>query len=202
MDTYIVAYNGLMGSGKTSKAICDALLLQNETGCKIYTNFGMVGQNRFEHFSDFEKIAVEPSSIIILDECHMDLDARDYNSNSVKNFTKMVNYLRKIRCVIFLTTPNFFNIDTKIRDLTSYICECRKRGDYQIFEYYDLQNDNLIKSQYTKSSDLINVIKDQFNTYSMVTPLNYPKDKEGYLEVFENVMNLNQKYIFENSVNH
>ncbi|WP_205416465.1 hypothetical protein, partial [Escherichia coli] len=93
------------------------------------------------------KVAVQPSSIICLDESHLDISNRDYSTNSVKFFVNMVFFLRKMRATLMMTSPLFENIDTKVRDVTNVYVHCSNHSNYFNYQYYDVERERLIKKK-------------------------------------------------------
>jgi len=195
MTTSLMFYDGYMGSGKTTKMSLDALIYQQESGCTLFSNYGLKGSIPFTSFEDFKKVAVQPTSIICLDESHMDISNRDFSTNSVKFFVNMVWYLRKMRCTLMMTSPLFENIDSKVRQVTNVLVQCKKRNGYLTYDFWDVQEQGYLKTNRISEQKVSEIMGHVYDTYSMVTPLEYPKTREEYLKVFEEVKILNQQYV-------
>lgn len=191
----LIMFDGRMGSGKTVGMSIKALDLQNRSGCTLFSNYGLVGSIPFTSFEDFKKVAVQPSSIICLDESHMDLSNRDFNMNSVKFFVNMVFFLRKMRCTLMMTSPLFENIDSKVRAVTNFYIHVSQRNGYLNYYYYDVEQNSFLK-QDRLSMDTVNRIGEHiFDTYEMVTPLDYPKTRDEFLNIMAEVKSLNKMYM-------
>lgn len=191
----LVMYDGRMGSGKTSLMSLEALLYQKESGCTLFSNYGLSGSIPFTKFEDFKKVAQQPSSIVCLDESHMDISNRDFNTNSVKFFVNMVFFLRKLRCTLMMTSPLFENIDSKVRDVTNIYVHCSKHSGFLNYEYYDVERLKFIKSKRISEQKIAEIMPYIYDTYAMVMPLDYPKSREEYVTIMDEVKSLNDKYI-------
>ena len=195
MSTNLIMYDGRMGSGKTSLMSLEALLYQKESNCTLFSNYGLSGSLPFTSFEDFKKVAVQPSSIICLDESHLDISNRDYAANSVKFFVNMVFFLRKMRATLMMTSPLFENIDTKVREVTNLYVHCSKQHDHFNYEYYDVERVRLIKTKRISRENIESIMPILYDTYEMVVPLDYPTNRNEYLTIFEEVKQLNKDYI-------
>lgn len=195
MTTNLIMYDGRMGSGKTSVMSLEALLYQKESNCTLFSNYGLAGSIPFTSFEDFKKVAVQPSSIICLDESHLDISNRDYSTNSVKFFVNMVFFLRKMRATLMMTSPLFENIDTKVRDVTNVYVHCSNHSNYFNYQYYDVERERLIKKKRISEEKIVSLMPYIYDTYEMVVPLDYPKTREEYIKIFTDVKELNKKYV-------
>lgn len=174
---YIYTFTGFMGNGKTLGMVLYAKDYQQRTGCTLYSNFGVKGAKPFTSFRDFLKIADEPSSILLLDECHLDIDSRNSLSNASKYFSHLAFFLRKMRCTLMLTTPLFSNVDSRFREITYVYVPVRKDKEYFYYPIIDYQDERLLKTKKIKKENAYKLVDSLFETYSMVTPLEYPANK-------------------------
>lgn len=191
----LIMFDGYMGSGKTALMSISALYYQKISNCTLFSNYGLVGSVPFTSFDDFKKVALCPSSIICLDESHLDISNRDFNSNSVKFFVNMVFFLRKLRCTLMMTSPLFMNIDSKVRDVTNIYIHCSKYNGFLNYEYYDAERLQFIKKSRISENTISKIMPYVYDTYELCTPLLYPKDRQEYLSVFSDVKNLNKQYM-------
>src|SRR6478735_1770324 len=176
----VVIIDGVMGAGKT---LCMSILAkrwQEMSGCTLYSNYGLIGSKPLTKFEDFIDVASQPSSIVCLDESHMDLSSRDFNTNSVKFFTNLVFYLRKVRCTLLLTSPLFENIDSRVRQVTNVWVHASKTKTHFVYDFYDVQLMNFIKSQKMNIEVASMIGSKIYDTYAMVTPLEYPTKREDF----------------------
>lgn len=188
-----MVFQGYLGSGKTLGATIFSKFFQEESGCALYSNCGIADSKPFTSLDDFKKIAQESSSILVLDEAHMDLDARSFNSNHVKFFTQISYYLRKLRCTLIITSPSFDDLDSRIRGVTNILATVTKSRDYFTYTLYDIQSERYLKNYKINKSQALSIASQLYDTAAMVTPIAIPESKQGYNEFLEEL-----KFIAEN----
>lgn len=176
----IVVFEGYLGAGKTLGASILAKYYQEKSGCTLYSNYGLAGSKPFTRMEDFLDVAQQPSSIIVWDECHVDLDSRSFSSNHVKFLTQIAFYLRKMRCTLIITSPMFENLDSRIRGITNILVQVQKGKEYFYYPFYDIQSGKYLKTKKIKKEDAFRIASDIFPTYAMVTPIEVPSKKEEY----------------------
>lgn len=186
-------FEGFLGAGKTLGACIYAKYYQEKSGCALYSNCGLLGAKPFTSLDDFKLIAQEESSILVLDEAHMDLDARSFSSNHVKFFTQLSYYLRKLRCTLIITSPSFGDLDTRIRNITNVLAFVSKDSNYFRYELWDVQSNRFIKRMRIRKENAFKISASLFDTNSMVTPVQMPKNKDDFKDFLDEL-----KYISEN----
>ncbi len=191
----LILIDGVMGSGKTNLMSMLAKMWEKDSDCTIFSNYGLVGSLSFTRFEDFQQLPYCKSSIVCLDESHLDLSSRDFNLNSVKFFTNMVFYLRKIRCTLMMTTPLIENIDSRVRAVTNIYIHCRSDSNFMYYDWYDMQLEKYLRTKKLNRKHLKNIAPFLYDTFSMVTPLQYPDKREDYIRVLEGVKNGNEEYL-------
>lgn len=191
----IIMFDGQMGNGKTLGMSILAKYYQEQTGCTLYSNYGLVGSKPFESFNDFLDVAVQPSSIVLLDEVHNDIDSRDFNTNAVKYFSHIAFYLRKLRCTVMMTSPLFQNVESRIRGVTNVYCPVTKDKDYYYYTMYDWQSLKHLKTKKMKKENAHKVAKEIFDTYAMVTPLEYPSTRDEFKKLLSTLKATNKNYL-------
>lgn len=194
-----IAFTGFLGSGKSLGASIFAQYYREKSGCALYSNCGVIGSKPFTCMDDFKKIALESSSILVLDEAHMDLDARSFSSNHVKFFTQVSYYLRKLRCTLILTTPNFSDLDSRIRGITNILAFVRNDSNYFYYEMYDVQSERYLRTYKIQKSNAFMVANKLYDTYSMVTPISIPSSKNDFTDFLEELKVLSENY-YKNAV--
>lgn len=187
-------FTGFLGSGKTLGAAIYAKHYSQMSGCALYSNCGLLGAKPFTSIEDFKLIAQEKSSILLLDEAHMDLDARSFSSNHVKFFTQLSYYLRKLRCTLIITTPSFGDLDTRIRNITNVLAFVNKDTKYFRYELWDIQSRRFIKNMKIKKENAFKIASTLFDTNSMVTPIEISKNKEDFKEFLEQLKYISETY--------
>lgn len=189
-----MAFTGFLGSGKTLGASTFAKYYTELSGCALYSNCGIVGSKPFTSMNDFKNIAMEDSSILLLDEAHMDLDARSFSSNHVKFFTQVSYYLRKLRCTLILTTPSFADLDSRIRSITNILAFVRNDKDYFYYEMYDVQSNRYLRTYKVKKVNAFEVASKLFDTNAMVTPIDIPTTKGDFTDFLNELKVLSDNY--------
>lgn len=189
-----VAVQGFLGVGKTLGATLFALDYQQRSGCALYSNFGINGSKPFSSVEDFKKIAMEESSILVLDEAHMDLDARSFSSNHVKFFTQLSYYLRKLRCTLIMTTPSFSDLDSRIRGVTNLVLNVAKDRKYFYYDVWDYQSHKYLKTLKISRVNAYNLSDYYFNTNNMVVPVQMVSKREDWTEYLEDLKSIAESY--------
>jgi hypothetical protein len=192
----LIMFDGRMGAGKTLGMSIKALLYQKQSGCTLFSNYGLAGSIPFTSFEDFKKVAMQPSSIVCLDESHLDISNRDFSLNSVKFFVNMVWFLRKMRCTLMMTSPLFENIDSKVREVTNVYIHVSQSNGYMNYDLYDVEQLRFIRSERLSLAKVSEIAEQIYDTYDMVTPLEYPQKREDYLSIMNEVKRLNKEYVF------
>jgi hypothetical protein len=172
--------DGYLGAGKTLAMTLLSLYFQEQSGCALYSNYGIKGAKEFSHYEDFLLIADEPSSIVCLDEAHTDLDSRNFNTNAVKFFTHLIFYLRKLRCTLMLATPSIENLDSRVRAIANLYIHVTKNKSYFLYDFYDLQSGKYLKQYRIKQIDAFVCASMAFDTFNMVLPVTFPEDRKEF----------------------
>jgi ATPase family associated with various cellular activities (AAA) len=190
----VMIFEGYMGAGKTLGASILAKYYQERSGCALYSNYGLVGSKPFKSIEDFLSIAQEPSSILVLDEAHIDLDARSFSTNHVKFFTQLSFYLRKLRCTLIITSPLFENLDSRIRGVTNVLIRVHKDKDYFYYPMYDVQSLKPLKTLKIHKKKAFAIAGNLFSTEAMVTPIYVPDKKGDYFDFLEQLKQTSDEY--------
>jgi len=195
MTTSLMFFEGIMGSGKTTAMSIQAHLYAQKANATLFSNYGLKGSRPFTSFADFKEVAAQPTSVIALDESHMDISNRDFSTNSVKWFVNMIWFIRKMRCTLMMTSPLFENIDSKVRQVTNVLVKCDKYRGYLHYDYFDVQRGLFLHSKKISLDKVESVMGHVFDSYSMVTPLEYPEKRNEFQEVMEQTARINDKYV-------
>lgn len=189
-----IVFDGFLGSGKTLGASIFAKYYQERSNCALYSNYGLVGAKSFKSLEDFKEIAQEQSSILVLDEAHINLDARSFSTNDVKFFTQLSYYLRKLRCTLIMTSPSFSDLDSRIRGITNVVCNVKKDGDNFYYDMFDIQSNQFLKTMIINQSDAFKVADQIFDTSSMVTPVTVPANRGDFMEYLEELKTISDNF--------
>lgn len=190
-----IMFDGQRGNGKTLGMATMAKYWQYQSGCTLYSNFGLAGSKPFSSFYDFFDVAVQPSSIVCLDEVHNDIDSRDFNTNAVKYFTHIAFYLRKMRCTLMLTSPLFENIESRIRGTTDIYIPVQKDKNYYYYPHYDWQGQRHLKTLKIKKDKAHAIGSHIYDTYAMVTPMEYPNTRDEFKSLLADLKLRNEQYL-------
>lgn len=174
----VIAMQGYLGAGKTAGAVALAHHLVTKSNGVLYSNIDVKGARPFSHIEDFLKVADDPSSVVLLDEAHVDLDARSFSTNHVKFVSATAFYLRKMRCTLILTSPLFDNLDTRIRGITNLLCLVSKDKTNFYYDMYDIQSDRYLKRMKISQRKLF--AADLYDTHAIVTPMEVHDNREGF----------------------
>lgn len=196
-----MVFSGYLGSGKTLGASIYAKHYAQQSGCALYSNCGLLGAKPFTNINDFKKIAAEQSSILLLDEAHMDLDARSFSSNHVKFFTQVSYYLRKLRCTMIITSPSFSDLDSRIRSITNVLGFVTKDNEYFRYELWDVQSRKFIQNMKVKKENAFMIADTLYDTNSMVTPIEIPKNKDDFKEFLDELKQISEQF-YKNDEGH
>lgn len=190
----VIGVEGYLGAGKTLGATLIGKAYQQRSGCALYSNYGVTGSKPFASMDDFYEIAKEDSSILLLDEAHIDLDARSFNTNSVKFFSQVSYYLRKLRCTLIFTSPNFDDIDSRIRGITNMLIQIEPSSDRFIYHMWDYQSGKLFKTKSILKEDAFMIAPTLFDTYSIVTQVEVPETRKDFKEYLERLNQFHTEY--------
>ncbi|MCM3738525.1 hypothetical protein M3215_22795 [Bacillus cytotoxicus] len=190
----VMVFKGYLGSGKTFGMSLYARHYQEKSGCALYSNFGLVGAKPFDSLEDFYNIAKEESSILCLDEAHIDLDSRSFSSNSVKFFSQLSYYLRKLRCTLFITSPSFEDLDSRIRGITNVLASVSKRDGYFYYELYDVQSKRYLKRIRVNQKKAFAIGSKVYDTTAMVSPVKVPEKRQDFMEFLEALKTTAEQY--------
>jgi hypothetical protein len=116
----------------------------------------------------------------MLDEAHSDLDARNFNTNSVKFFTHLIFYLRKLRTTLMLATPALENLDSRVRAILNLYCHVTKDKEYFYYDMYDMQSMRHLGRYKIRIERAVELASMLYDTYNMVTPVEFPSDRKEF----------------------
>lgn len=190
----VIVFEGRLGAGKTLGATLFAKYYQQRSNCALYTNYGVQGSKHFSSLDDFFQIAQEDSSILIIDEAHIDLDSRSFSSNHVKFFSQVSYYLRKLRCTMIITSPMFEDLDSRIRGVTNMLVQIDSLRDRFVYHCYDPSSGHHFQSLQIMKTDAFMLAPHLFDTYSMVTPIDVPDNRQGFKDYLESLNDFHTNY--------
>lgn len=181
----LVLFTGNRGVGKTLGMSLYATYLSKKTGCTLFSNYGLYGSRIFSSFDDFSLISKENHSILCLDECHNDIDTRLARSNSSMFFSHFIFYLRKLNCVMFMTTPLFKNVDSRVRSVVNVVVNVSKDKKFFYYDFYDCNSGKFLVRKCVNKQIALLVGAKFFDTKAIVTPLIYPEKRADFVKIFD-----------------
>lgn len=111
MDIIVMGFRGV---GKTLYSVALGCALSRRYELPILSNIG-VNYPGSERLRSIEHFAEATGRVVIFDEAHRNLDARQWKDN--KQFTDTLLYNRKRMKHVIYTTPHVRNLDVRIRDI-------------------------------------------------------------------------------------
>ncbi|MCY7487900.1 zonular occludens toxin domain-containing protein [Paenibacillus alvei] len=190
----LMVIDGYLGSGKTLGMSILARYFQERSGCSLYSNYGLIGAQQFNHYSQFLDLTNNQSSIVCLDEAHVDLDSRNSTTNISKYFTHLMFYFRKLRTTMFLATPSVENLDSRVRALANIYTHVEKKATKFNYHMWDLQSGRFLKTLSIPKSKAFAIAPQIYDTYKMVSPMIFPEKKEEFTKFISELKELNDTY--------
>jgi hypothetical protein len=191
---YLLGLDAAMGTGKTLGMSLLAQHFRQQSGCTLWSNYGLANAKLFTNFEQFLEVAQQPSSIICLDEVHTDLDSRSGNTNTSKYLTHMLYYLRKIRATIFYATPDISSVDVRVRSVTNVYCRVSKNKRKFKYEMWDLQSVRYLRTLMIDKEKVFAIADQIYDTHKMVVPMEFPEKKEEYIQLINMLKNISDQY--------
>ena len=131
-----------------------------------------------------------------MDEAHVNLDSRLFSKGSNIYMTQFFFYFRKLHHTMFLTTPSIRNLDSRVRNLTNILVDCRKAGRSFIYNVYDYSGEKLLKRLYLPS---INVKKlfacKLYNTDNIVRNVQFPSTEREFDKFLTEIINVRNEFL-------
>ncbi|OBZ15205.1 hypothetical protein A8L34_29545 [Bacillus sp. FJAT-27264] len=191
---HLLGLDAAMGSGKTLGMSLFAQHFRQQSGCTLWSNYGLANAKLFTNFDQFLEVAQEPSNIICLDEVHTDLDSRSGNTNSSKYLTHMLYYLRKIRATIYYATPDIMAVDVRVRGITNVYCRVSKTKTKFRYQMWDLQSQRYLRTIAIRKDKVFPIAHQIYDTHKMVVPMEFPEKKEDYVRLINMLKDISDQY--------
>lgn len=175
-------FDGDLGSGKTLSAVMSAFRWANSANVPILSNMSIEGGIKLNTGEDLYKIAdfAERGSILLIDEAQSVLDSRTSQTKGQVKFTQFLQYLRKMRCLVIYTTPDYSMVDVRVRQRLSYRVHVSRLRGRMVWDYYEPSSDRYIRSRIIKP-DKYKLFYDLYDTYEIVPVIELPTDLSAML---------------------
>ncbi|HER2159154.1 TPA: hypothetical protein VJS26_001763, partial [Streptococcus pyogenes] len=89
----------------------------------------------------------------------------------------------------------FENIDSKVRAVTNFYVHVSKSNGYLNYYYYDVEQASFLRQDRLSLEKVAKIGEEIFDTYEMVTPLDYPKSRPEFELIMGEVKQLNKAYM-------
>jgi hypothetical protein len=96
-----------------------------------------------------------------------------------------------------MTTPMFSNLDSRIRGVTNIYISVSKDDRFFYYDFYDVQQEIYLKRLRVRNDVVKEIGSDLYDTYSMVTPLEYPSKKEEFVQFLHDLKRVNEHFVVE-----
>lgn len=183
---YLWVFQGNLGDGKTFGASVLAHYFQSKAKAAgvpvdLYSNYNLKGSKGLDNYKDFYNVARSPNSIGIMDEAHVNLDSRLFSKGSNIYMTQFFFYFRKLHHTMFLCTPSIRNLDSRVRNLTNILVDCRKAGGSFIYNLYDYSGEKLLRRLYLPSVKVKQLFACKlYNTDNIVRNVQFPSTEREF----------------------
>lgn len=195
---FVWVFQGNLGEGKTFGMSLFAhyyATRARKAGIKVdlYANYDLQGAKPLRDYRDFYKVAKSESSIILLDEAHVNLDSRLFSRGMNIYMTQFMFYLRKLNASLFMTTPNIRNLDSRMRQLTNILVDCHRLSGGFMYDIYDLQGERLLRRKF-----LPKYIANQifslgiYDTHSIVRAIEFPSTDRAFDKFLDNIIKIHE----------
>lgn len=158
-----IAFCGALGSGKTLNmtrlAAMDAL-----DGRRVFANYPTTFAEPILSIRHLYSIR---DSLICLDELQSTMDSREFKK--VGDLAQWILIVRKLGCSVLYTTQAFTFVDTRVRQITSYLYQCEAAtwsgGNATMVELYKINAENakLLKKFLMPHSEALYGLYDSFD---------------------------------------
>ncbi|MBU8764190.1 hypothetical protein KM868_11875 [Micrococcus luteus] len=198
---FVIGITGGYGTGKSTTGVIKAQQWAAASGAKLFSNFPMRGAFLFDHFTDWYRVAAVHGSIIVFDESQRNFDGRQWGAAGNITQSQIINYVRKMNCLLIFILPSYENIDTRIRQVTDVLIHCHKSQGGTIFNYiYDYQDKNFgewgrLTNQWVLPPHSQKKVYglNLFDTHSMIQKFPMPYGEKQTIEFFEELDRIHEE---------
>ena len=195
---YVWAFTGNLGEGKTSAMSILAHYYRAKArragqDIELFSNYGLRDSKRLQTYKDFYHVAEAQGSIICLDEAQTSLDSRLFQKGSNIYLTQFLFYLRKLRASLYMTTPHFKNLDSRMRALCNILVDCHRTPGGFIWFIYDAQAQKLLRRRFlpmVKAKEIF--AAGLYDTNKIVTAVNFPKSEREFTNFLNDIIEINE----------
>lgn len=196
---FVWLFQGNLGEGKTFGASVLAHYFASRAKrvgipVDLYSNYGLQGSHDLKSYKDFYGVAKSPNSIVVLDEAHVNLDSRLFGKGANIYMTQFFFYLRKLRCSLFMTTPNIRNLDSRMRMLTNILVICNKWGGGFRYQFWDMQGERLLRTAFMHRHVAKEIFKCRiYDSHAIVRNVEFPSNERTFDSFLEKIIEIRKK---------
>jgi hypothetical protein len=158
---------------------------------QLFANYGLRGARALTNYKDFYKVAASPASICLLDEAHVNLDARLFHKGSNIYMTQFFFYLRKLGASLFMTTPNIRNLDSRMRLLTNILVEYHKVGGGFMYDIWDFQSMRFLRRKFLPKYRVEEIFAaGLYDTNAIIRAVSFPSSEREFDNFLERIVQI------------
>lgn len=190
---YVWVFQGNLGEGKTFGMSVLALYFATRARkagihVDLYANYGLKGAKPLSSYRDFYNVARSEASIVLLDEAHVNLDARLFHKGGNIYMTQFFFYLRKLNASLFMTTPNIRNLDSRMRLLTNILVDCRKIAGGFIYDIYDYQGEKFLRRKFLPKPIAEEIFETgMYDTHAIIRAVEFPQNERQFSRFLDKI---------------
>lgn len=175
----LIFYTGLFGTGKTLSATKYVIATAKRYNLNVISNISLQGIE-YTPLINYQQILDAPAyTIIFIDEISTLWNSRDYKNFPVEVLFQMLQN-RKSHIQFISTAQRFEHVDKLLRDVASYVVDCKKLWRFTVNTYYDAYMYERVNGQF---------LRPVFEKMSFITDLDYSSYDTN--EIIDNVKKTN-----------
>lgn len=193
---YVWVFQGNLGEGKTFGMAVMAQYFATRARragirADIYSNFDLLNAKPLTSYRDFYDVARSEASICLLDEAHVNLDARLFHRGGNIYMTQFFFYLRKLNSSLFMTTPNIRNLDSRIRLLTNILVDCHKISGGFLYEIYDWQAERLLRKKFLPLPVAKKIwATGMYDSHAIIRAVEFPSNERAFDNFLDKIVEI------------
>ena len=195
---YVWVLMGNMGAGKSAGAVILSQYFAAHgraagLDVDLYSNFDMLGGKPLKSYEDFYEVARSPNSIVIMDEAHVNLDARMFHKGGNIYMTQFFFYFRKLHCSLFLCSPHIRNLDARIRNLTNVLVLCEKTRAGFSYIFIDYHSDRLLAKKFLPMATAKKIFRTGvYDTHALIRAIEFPSNERSFDNFLDKVIEIRE----------
>lgn len=170
---------------------------------QLFANFGLKGARPLFHYQHFYDVARARASICLLDEAHVNLDARLFHKGTNIYMTQFFFYLRKLGASLFMTTPHIRNLDSRMRQLANILVDCHRVAGGFRYDIYDFQAERLLRRRFLpryKAQELFEY--GMYDTHAIIRAVQFPGTEREFDKFLTKIVEIRDGIKADNDADH